>query len=537
MTLRCTTLTIFWAARLWLGCALFACLVTLSSRTAFAQPHSVSTRVQTGQERDVVLPPSEDVPTFGPQAAPVTLDLFLPFGHRATGSELSRFLLLLTEHDDLRLRVHPVLGSEVAERGAELLLASFHLAGPSAAPFLIAVAEHPDWLTDWPAGRAPRDGGATLGSDRRTDGDLSLFASAGEHGIDVAQLRLHLLQRRHREPALQLWQRVRSAARTPPEIWINGRRLRSPVNDSTLREELERQRRRAYQLLRSGIPLRALYEELVATTDASERVPLSSPASASPWTSSRLLSARPSIVSAPSLPVRPRSTAQATDLDLTDLPLRGPRVSPVTLVLVGSLESGPVCELAREIRDTLRPYAETVRFAYLPAPNGPLLSPLSPLSPLQTSSSALSYGERGQRVPLILSALALENGPAFFRAYDTIIDLMRRRFLLSYVEFAGSILSQRIDFDRLEDLSQSERARALTARAQRDARALGATSLPALFLNGRLLSTMGSLGSSTPRMRSEQLAQLIDAELRRGALEKLRSRRRPSQGSAITSAP
>ena len=534
MTLRCTTLTIFWAARLWLGCVLFACLVTLSSRTAFAQPHIASSRVQTGQERDVVLPPSEDVPTFGPQLAPVTLDLFLPFGHRATGSELARYLLLLAEHDDIRLRVHPVLGSEVAERGAELLLASFHLAGASAAPFLVAVAEHPDWLTDWPAGRAPRDASTALGSDRRTDGDLNLFASASENGIDVAQLRLHLLQRRHHESALQLWQRVRSAARTPPEIWINGRRLRSPVSDSTLREELERQRRRAYQLLRSGTPLRSLYEELVANTESNERIPLSSPASASPWTSSRLLSARPSIVSAPSLPVRSRSTTQAADLDLTDLPLRGPRVSPVTLVLVGSLESGPVCELAREIRDTLRPYAETVRFAYLPAPNGPLFSPLSPL---QTSSSALSYSERGQRVPLILSALALENGPAFFRAYDAIIDLMRRRFLLSYVEFAGSILSQRIDFDRLEELSRNERARALLARAQRDARALGATSLPALFLNGRLLPTTGSLGSSTPRMRSEQLAQLIDAELRRGALEKLRSRRRPSTSTAITSAP
>lgn len=493
---------------------------------ARGQTRASLAQVQAGRETDVVLPLGDEVPWFGPPVAAVTLDVFLPFGHRATGAELARYFSLLEEHEDLRLRVHPVLGSDVAERGAELLLSAFQLAGHDAARLLITVAEHPDWLTDWPMFRGSPEASAQLGSDRRRDGDLSLFAAAREQGIDVAQLRLQLTSRRQKETALLLWQRIRSSVRTPPEVWINGRRLRSPISDSALREELERQRRRAYQLVRSGTPLRALYDELVKTADTSEPIPAASPSSTSRWAAGRLLSLRSSVPAA--LPVPPRAALQPTGFELSDMPLRGPRVSPVTLVLVGSLESGPVCELAREVRDTLRPFGEAVRFAYLPAPNGPLFSPLSSVS---AGSTPFSYAERTSRVPLILTALALDHSPAFFRTYDAIIDLMRRRFMLSYVEFSQSILNQRVDFDRLEENSRSERMRAHMARTQRDARALGATSLPALFINSRLVSLTGGpggLGSGSVAVRSEQLTRLIEAELRRGALEKLRNRRRPS---------
>lgn len=535
MTLRCSTLTIFWAARLWLGWLLLGPLFGPSASegvaVARAEKRSRITAVPAGREGDVVLAASDEVPAFGPHAAPLTFDLFLPFGHRATATELARYLWLLGEEEDIRLRLHPVLGSEVAERGSELLLAAFDLAGSDSARFLIAVSEHPEWLTDWPGRQAGSDASAQLGSDRRRDGDLSLLAAAREHGIDVAQLRRRLTTRQHQASALSLWQHVRAAVRTPPEVWINGRRLRGPITDAALREEMERQRRRAYQLLRAGTPLRGLYEELLTTVDNSDRSPAISPGPMPASMTSRLLGTRLISPAGPSLPTRPRTAATPTTLDLADMPLRGPRVSPVTLVLVGSLESGPVCELARELRDTLRPYAEIVRFAYLPAPNGSLFLPTSPLATPSSSSSALAFGERSSRVPLILSALALENSGAFFRTYDALIDLMRRRFMLSPVEFAQSILNQRVDFDRLEEQGRSERVRALVLRTQRDARALGATSLPALFLNGRLVPMTGGtsgLGIGGAAARSEQLTRLIEAELHRGALEKLRGRRQPA---------
>ena len=534
MALRCSTLTIFWAARLWLAGALFA-LGGPWMGAANAQhrlPHGV--QVSAGREGDVILPLVDDVPSFGPPSAPVTIDLFLPFGHRATGPELVRYLQLQAEHDDIRLRVHPVLGSEVAERGSELLLAAWQLAGTDSAGFLVTVADHPDWLTDWPAGvgRSGPDPNNRLGSDRRQDGDLLLFAAAAQHGIAAVPLRQQLLTRRYQERAQQLWQKVRASVRTPPEVRINGRRLRSPASDSSLREELERQRLRAYQLLRAGTPLGSLYDELVATAETSDRYPTLSAPSAPSWLGSRSLLSRPGPQPAAAMPLPSRRVGRpgsgTATFQLTDIPLRGPRVSPVTLVLVGSLESGPVCEFARELRDTLRPYGDVVRFAYVPAPNGTLFSGLSLLP---SSSASLSFGERSNRVPLVLAALALENSPAFFRAYDSILDLMRRRFLLSYVEFAQSILNQRVDFDRLEETSRQDRVRALVARAQRDAHALGANSLPALFLNGRLVPTtggVGGLGAGTAALRNEQLIRLIDAELRRGAIDRLRSRRRPT---------
>lgn len=546
MTLPCSTLTLFWAARFWRrrglpawlrpGLAGLGWLAVCAS--ALAQPQQPAggrhgaghvAVVMAGRDSEVVLVPTAEVPTFGPAVAPLTLDLFLPFGHRSTGPELGRYLQLAADHDDIRLRLHPVLGSDVAERGAELSLFAWELVGPDCAPFLLDVAEHPEWLIDWPAqlGWALSDASSQLGNERRRDGDLQLFAAAGRQGIDVEKLRQALRERRQRSRATQLWTRMRSAVRTPPEIWLNGRRLRSPVSESVLREELERQRRRAYQLLRAGIPLSGLYEELLAGAESSDAPsPYSSPAS-SPLLSGRMMSPRSGSAPAPALPAR-RSRPEAAStsrIDLSDVPLRGPKVSPVSVVLIGNLESGPTCELARELREVLRPYAEAVRFAYLPAPNGALLTSTGST----TAGASYLFSERTQRVPLLLAALAQENGAAFFRTYDAIIDLMRRRFLLTYVEFAQSIASQRLDFDRLEVQSRQAPARQLVSRAQRDAQRLGATSLPALFINGRIVPGIGSIsgpGSGTTATRAEQMTRLIESELRRGLLDRLGSQRR-----------
>jgi hypothetical protein len=520
-----SALAVLW---LWPVCALGQTSPPTSLPTS--PPTGHGTQVPTGADQEVVLVPSAEVPTFGPALAPLTLDLFLPFGHRSTGPELSRYLQLAAEQTDIRLRLHPVLGSDVAERGAELSLAAWALFGADSVRFLLTVAENPDWLQDWPPllGWAMSDAQSQLGNERRRDGDLHLFAAAKQYGLDADKLRLHLRERRQRGLALQLWGRMRGVVRTPPEIWLNGRRLRSPVSESMLREELERQRRRAYQALRAGTPLGGLYEELLSAPDSGD-----APSSYGATASSALLGGRlgglRSQGSGLPLPAPSRSrrpVASAAGLDLSDVPLRGPKVSPVTVVLVGSLESGPTCELARELREVLRPYADAVRFAYLPAPNGTLL----PSAGSTLAGASYLISERMQRVPLVLAALAQENGPGFFRTYDAILDLMRRRFLLSYVEFAQSILNQRLDFDRLEAQSRQTPARLLMARAGRDAQRLGATSLPAVFINGRLLTNVGGMsgpGGGTAGTRAEQITRLLESELHRGLLDRLRSRSRP----------
>ena len=115
-----------------------------------------------------MLVPSAEVPSFGAARAALTIDLFLPFGHRSTGPELGRYLQLLTENDDIQLRLHPVLGSEVAERGAELSLAAWSMVGADCARFLLQVAENPDWLADWPlswAGHSPTPAHSLEASD------------------------------------------------------------------------------------------------------------------------------------------------------------------------------------------------------------------------------------------------------------------------------------------------------------------------------------------------------------------------------------
>ena len=175
-----------------------------------------------------------------------------------------------------------------------------------------------------------------------------------------------------------------------------------------------------------------------------------------------------------------------------------------------------------------------MRFAYLPAPNGAAVAAEwtgERIVPAQRTNAAR---------PALLSALAQENGPAFFRTYDAILDLMRRRFLLSYVEFAQSVLNQRLDFDRLEAQSRQTPARLYMARAQRDAARLGATSLPAVFVNGRPVPGIGGMsgpGSGTQATRAEQITRLIESELSRGLLDRLRLGRRSKASPLRRSQP
>lgn len=518
-------------ARRWsLLWGLWACLFTVASARAQAplEPGAVAV----GSDGDVEIVPRSDVPLLGPAVAPVTIDVFIPFGHRLAGAEWTRQLALQAANADVRVRFHPVLGSDVAERGAELLLAVWRLVGARGASFLASVAAHPDWLGDSP------DGGSGLGAGGPRDADADLLAAAAAHQIDVDQLRQSLRSRRYRPLATQLWTAARIDVRSPPEIWINGNRVRgsTSISDSALSEELEKQRNRAYRVLREGTPLGQLYEVLASTVDGAERsTPARVSATAGPFVSpwSTALSSPLSRASAGSSATmyrsgavlrpgvsfagRSRPAAGQGPPDLSGVPLRGPAVSPVTVVLIGNLEHHNTCVLARGLRDLMARYPDTVRFAFLPTHN---------LLPQGGMAGAL-VGDRGARVSLILAALALQDGAAFWRTYDAVLELMQRRYILSFVEFAQSILNQRIDFDRLTQQSNGEAVRAWVARTQSEATRLGVSSLPALFVNGRLVPIGGfgggfGINPTSPTARDELLVRMIDAELHRGLLEKLR---------------
>lgn len=184
----------------------------------------------------------DPVPGAGPRFAAVTLDLFQPVGSPFGGANVALALQLARESADVRLLFHAVpVGSSQAERGAELLLAA--AAEPAFWPLCDLLYSRPELLN--------------------AAEEQNLRADLGTLGLDAERLLPALRERRYRAAVQARWRAEREQLRYPPELWVNGRRLRGPLSETVLRDVVERQRQRAGELLRQGVALTALYERLL----------------------------------------------------------------------------------------------------------------------------------------------------------------------------------------------------------------------------------------------------------------------------------
>ena len=109
-------------------------------------------------------------------------------------------------------------------------------------------------------------------------------------------------------------------------------------------------------------------------------------------------------------PLRPTSAPLALRLDLTGVPIRGPRLAPVTLILIGSLDTYGMYETARAAYEVWSRHQHSVRLAFLQAP--------------QSGTS--------QRIALLLSQVALLDEGRFWRLFDGMLELLRRSIFLRY---------------------------------------------------------------------------------------------------------
>jgi protein-disulfide isomerase len=454
-------------------------------------------------DNEVVLSPRSQLPLYGPRYAEVTIDLFLPFGHKATAQDLALALSLAHENPDVRLILHPVLGSEVAERGAEVVFTAWQQSrslAPAPSGALLAataadrcfalaaeLAQHPEWLAATP------------------EAELLLKGAAQAAALDTGPLFLALRQHSERAQLIDISQRERADVRSPPEVWLNGHRLRGPLplSETPLREELGRQRGRAYKALRSGTPLTLLYEfllgkersELAAAAPWLSR--LSSPSSFGGGTSgSAAFSAVVASMMTGSLQpaaLSPSPLTTSTRLDLSGSPARGPQVAPVTVVLIGSLDSYGTYVMARVVHEVWSRHTETVRLIFQHAPTS----------------------ETGRQIALLLTELAQTDPEAFWRAFDGILELMKQRYLLGYRDILNLLSRQHADVGKLEaalkDPAQSTAARDLLSRDLKQAQRLSSPYYPVLFVNGRL---------QPGQPQADQLEHRIVTELQHGFLSR-----------------
>lgn len=459
-----------WAARrLALGLAIVAAVAPSSL------PRAAEIPLHGDADVEVELGPPSQLPLFGPRYAPVTVDLYLPLGHKATLPNLTLLLRLARDNSDMRLLWHPVLGSETAERAAEAVFAAWRQSGASdrCFAFIEALARNPEWLA------------ASL------DAEASLVSAGQALGLSAGLLRRDLRRHARRAEIAELWQSERSAVRAPPEVWLNGHRLIGLLSEAQLGDELLHQRSRAYQALHTGTPLTQLYEHLQSKKAQSELEMRSLPLTGHGL---RPLSASGSASSG-------GAGTTTLRLDFSGSPMRGPKVAPATLVFIGSPDVYSTYQLARTVHEVWSRHAESVR----------LVLKLVPSS------------ESGRRMALLLMQLAESDPDAFWRAFDGILEQVTwRYFILRYAGLVDLLRRQHIDVSQLEAASKdpvkSDASRAALLRDWQEAQHLGLlNSLPAVLLNGRPVPGQPSV---------EPLDRRVENELMRGRLSRwLRPRR------------
>ena len=410
------------------------------------------------------------LPLLGPRYALVTLDLFVAVGQKGSDINLTLAMRRVAESGDVRLRLHPVTTGPLAERGAEVMWEAFEQRPAGCFPFFAQLLAHPDWLA------------ATA------DGLQALLTAATAAGLDAQRLQLALRAHRHRPLVTAHWQALREQVRYPPELWVNGRRLRGTLTEAQLREELDGQRVRAQRALLqsagptsapSGVLLTQLYERLLAE-EAAQRSEGSTVSIGRRWGRAP---------SPPPPPSGPLPLKTAPRLELAGLPSRGPRIAPVTMVLVGSLDSYGTYSVARAASEVWARHSDSVRLMFLQAP--------------RTESS--------QRIAVILTQVALLDPGRFWRLFDGILEVLPRRFFLRLTDIEDLIRRE----GSMAWIEAGLRTPVAEARVQKDleqARRFGIENSPLILVNG--LPVRGA-------PLAEALESAIERESQRGLLQRL----------------
>ena len=265
--------------------------------------------VATSVAHEVVHVPSAGLPVRGPRFAPVTLDVYVAFGHSpsSAGAELAK--RAVERSTDVREVLHL---TGYLQNNSDL----------AAEAAVEAEVEGRFWpFVDH------------LFHERAAPGAAELVHIGREVGLDADRLEAALTTRRHRATVERMSKDVRLAGHGAGEVTINGRRLSAWSTDDVLAAGIQYARGRAQLLLDAGVPLSRVYDKLLdEIRDEAQREVVD---------------------------VRPPRRRVATDL--TGAPARGPSLAPVTLVVFANLAVGACIELDAAIRRVRANHPAAVR--------------------------------------------------------------------------------------------------------------------------------------------------------------------------------
>ena len=277
---------------------------------------------------------------------------------------------------------------------------------------------------------------------------------------------------------------ARDQVRYPPELWINGRHLTGTLSESQLREELDQERSRAQVAIQSGAPLTQLYERLVAEETAQH--PEGPGMGSGP---------RWGRVTLPPF-AKPAAAPLAAPLDLTGAPSRGPRIAPVTLILIGSLDSHETYETARATYEVWLRHADSLRLVFLHAP--------------RTDTS--------RRIALLLAQVALFDAGRFWRLFDSMLEQLPRSFPMIRYKAVESLIQREGGYALIEAGLHTPAAELQLRHDLEQVRRLGSIEYtPVVLVNGPAGARPAAWRSAGDRDRAGEPARPLAAPARAAA--------------------
>ena len=262
----------------------------------------------------------------------------------------------------------------------------------------------------------------------------------------------------------------RLGARGTPAFFVNGRLVQGARPAAGFKEVIEEELVRARALLAAGTPRSELYGRLIA--DGARRA---------------VYLPAPDDDGSAAAPVEGGGPAEAPkrqEIGLGDAPRRGPAKPEVDIVIFSDFQC-PHCSKMVEVLDRIsREYPKRVRVAFKQSP--------------------LSFHKDAARAAQ--ASLAAHEQGKFWEMHDMLFRNQRNLSMKAIEGYAGEL---GLDMVKFADAMRSGRHQEQVERDRRQAKEVGATGTPALFINGRMLRGAVSY---------DKLQKVVEAEIQRKRL-------------------
>ncbi|HEY3352496.1 MAG TPA: thioredoxin domain-containing protein [Polyangia bacterium] len=287
----------------------------------------------------------------------------------------------------------------------------------------------------------------------------SLEKYAGEIGLNMPKFKADMESHRFKAQ-IEAEAKAGNAvgARGTPTFYINGRVLVGAQPPEAFKAKIEEEIKKADELLKKGVPLARLYDEIQKNALAQ-------------------------VAAAPAGGPAPGAAEERVAVDVGNAPAQGPKNAKVTIVLFSDFQCPFCSRVVPTIHQLMKEYPGKVRFAFKQYP-----LPMHPQAPL-ASEASLAANAQGKFWEM--HDKLFENQKALDRPS---IEKYAQELGLDLAKFKADLDSKKFEAQVKADMEYGSK--------------LGRFGTPTFFINGRKVS--GALPF-------ESFKQIVDEELKGGA--------------------